>query len=151
MKPSSVLRVLPVSCVLFAMASVVPGMTTVAVAGEEAHKVAVQDFRSHCASCHGWGGAGNGPVADVLKVRPPDLTRIAHRNGGTFPAYVIYKSIEGTSMPLAHGTTQMPVWGLWFTYQEVADSLLTGDTKPVDEKVAKRINGIVAYLESIQE
>ena len=86
----------------------------------------------------------------MLKVRPPDLTLIAQRNGGTFPADAVYKSIEGLDMPQAHGTKQMPVWGIWYTYEALADSLHTGDTTPSEEKIAKRIRGIVAYLESIQ-
>ncbi len=118
---------------------------------DDTHKEAQKDFQSFCASCHGWGGAGGGPVADVLKVEPPNLRLIANRNGGTFPADKVYSTIEGLEMPRAHGTKQMPVWGLWFAYEAIADSLHTGDKTPPPEKIDKRIRGLVAYLESIQE
>jgi mono/diheme cytochrome c family protein len=38
-----------------------------------------------CASCHGADGKGDGPAADTLKHRPPDLTRLAERHAGEFP------------------------------------------------------------------
>jgi len=42
-------------------------------------------FGVYCAACHDQDGKGGGPVARSLKVTAPDLTRIAARNGGTFP------------------------------------------------------------------
>ncbi len=44
-------------------------------------------FAAHCASCHGTGGAGNGPVSANLKVPPADLTAphlLAHTEGDLF-------------------------------------------------------------------
>ncbi len=120
-------------------------------AQDAAYKGAERDFQSFCASCHGWGGAGGGPVADVLSVEPPNLTLIAHRNGGTFPEDKVYKTIDGLGMPRAHGTKQMPVWGVWFAYEAIAHSLHTGDKTPPPEKIDKRIRGLVAFLKSIQE
>ena len=43
-------------------------------------------FKTYCASCHGESGRGNGAVAIFLRRRPADLTQIAIRNKGTFPA-----------------------------------------------------------------
>ena len=143
-------RFLPGSAASAVIAAVL-AISTPAAAEEDASGDAERDFRAYCASCHGWNGDGNGPVADVLKVRPPDLTRIAARNGGTFPVDAVAQVIDGAGMPMAHGTTQMPVWGLWFTYQEVAETLHTGDKKPVAERVAERISGLVAYLQTIQQ
>ncbi len=133
--------------VLFAAAA----LTSPAHAQDETYKSAQRDFQSFCATCHGWGGAGGGPVAEVLSVEPPNLTLIAHRNGGTFPDEKVYKTIDGLGMPRAHGTKQMPVWGVWFAYEAIADSLHTGDKTPPPEKIDKRIRGLVAFLESIQE
>lgn len=143
-------RMLPAAGIA-AILSILCAMPLSAQSPASEQKTAEQDFRANCASCHGWSGAGDGPVADVLTVRPPDLTRIAERNGGTFPADAVYKMIDGTDMPKAHGTKQMPVWGLWFVYEAIADSLQTGDTKPPVEKVEERIKAMVAYLESIQQ
>lgn len=126
-------------------------LTPSAHAQDDLVKTGERDFQTFCATCHGWGGAGGGPVAEVLSVEPPNLTLIANRNGGTFPADKIYKSIEGLEMPRAHGTKQMPVWGVWFAYEAIADSLNTGDKTPPPEKIDKRIRGLVAFLKSIQE
>jgi mono/diheme cytochrome c family protein len=43
-------------------------------------------YRAYCTVCHGMDGKGGGPMAKSLKVAPPDLTHIAMRNGGRFPA-----------------------------------------------------------------
>lgn len=137
--------------VLFGLILVSDAEFSLSQAAEDTHKTAAQDFQSFCATCHGWGGAGGGPVADVLSVEPPNLTLIAHRNGGVFPAEKVYKTIDGLEMPRAHGTKQMPVWGVWFAYEAIADSLHTGDRTPPPEKIDKRIKGLVAFLKSIQE
>lgn len=139
------------------MAAVFAGLLAAAAMATPSHgqddplKDGERDFQSFCASCHGWGGAGEGPVAEVLSVEPPNLTLIANRNGGKFPADKVYKIIDGLEMPRAHGTKQMPVWGVWFAYEAIADSLNTGDKTPPPEKIDKRIRGLVAFLESIQE
>lgn len=112
---------------------------------------ASRDFISYCAPCHGVEGRGDGPVADHLKVRPADLTAIRRDNEGQFPAEAVYLKIEGVDMPGAHGTSKMPVWGLWFTNQAIGESILMEDTKPAAEKVEARIQALVAYIKSIQE
>ena len=136
---------------LFALILTAVTVSSPSHAQDEAHKSAERDFQTFCASCHGWGGAGGGPVAEVLSVEPPNLTLIANRNGGTFPEEQVYKTIDGLEMPRAHGTKQMPVWGVWFAYEAIADSLDTGDKTPPPEKIDKRIRGLVAFLKSIQE
>jgi hypothetical protein len=45
-----------------------------------------------------------------MKVTPPDLTRIAARNNGVFPAERVRQIILGKG-PAAHGERNMPVWG----------------------------------------
>lgn len=42
-----------------------------------------QMFEAYCASCHGMGGKGGGPVASALKVPPADLTVLSRTV--TFP------------------------------------------------------------------
>ena len=69
-------------------------------------------YLAYCASCHGTGGKGDGPVAAVLKNRMTDLRTIARRNNGKFPladveaAILIGKGARG-----GHGSEDMPVWG----------------------------------------
>jgi mono/diheme cytochrome c family protein len=95
------------------------------------------NYESNCAACHGPNGKG-GPVSAELRTRPSDLTLIAKRNGGVFPADVLYRIIDGRKTIRAHGTYEMPVWGLVF---------LRSDPEDV---ARKRILAIIAYLKSIQ-
>lgn len=144
-------RTPPAGYVLLAMMSIGIALPAFPTSAAEQHELAVRDFQTYCASCHGVTGEGDGPVAPELKVSPPDLTRIADRNGGTFPGEEVYKKVFGLDMPAAHGTREMPVWGFWFSTEEIAESLNTGDETPPLDRVDKRIRGIAAYLESIQK
>jgi mono/diheme cytochrome c family protein len=97
-------------------------------------------FKSYCASCHGPVGKGDGPVAKSIKPPPSDLTVLARRNDGTFPADQVRKIIDGRDRAAPHGT-QMPVWGDAFTRT----------TSDADEQsVRRRIESLVKYLESLQ-
>jgi hypothetical protein len=66
-----------------------------------------REYDSNCASCHGADGKGGGPVVELLKRSPPDLTTMARRNGGVFPVSYAYDVIEGKG----HGGRDMPFWG----------------------------------------
>lgn len=100
-------------------------------------------YLQHCASCHGVAGRGDGPVAISLRVEPADLTRIAQRNGGTFPDADIARFIDGRSALPAHGPREMPIWG-----RRLGDRL--PDEGLSDEIVRGRIHVLVEYLKSIQ-
>lgn len=97
-------------------------------------------YRAFCASCHGARGAGDGVVADLLRIPPPNLTTIARRNGGSFPAEQVYRAIDGRHAITAHGARQMPVWGDVLQVTE-------GQNETV---IRKRIEALVSHLESIQ-
>jgi mono/diheme cytochrome c family protein len=43
-------------------------------------------FKTYCTSCHGLSAKGDGPLADHLRIRPPDLTLFARRNDGKWDA-----------------------------------------------------------------
>lgn len=64
-----------------------------------------QLYRRHCASCHGVGGRGDGPAAEALSPRPPDLTKLT----GTMPD--LMREIDGSRTIRGHGSATMPVWG----------------------------------------
>lgn len=68
------------------------------------------EFEANCASCHGKDGKGGGPLAELLRKSPPDLTQLARRNGGVLPMGRLYDSITGETVA-AHGSRDMPVWG----------------------------------------
>lgn len=100
-------------------------------------------FGFYCATCHGSDARGHGPVASALKTPPPDLTRLARRNGGSFPRVRVVQFVAGggTTLRGAHGSNEMPVWGPIFRALDPSDERL----------VVTRIENIVQYLESIQE
>jgi mono/diheme cytochrome c family protein len=73
-------------------------------------------YKAYCAVCHGKDGKGDGPMASSLKVTVADLTHIAARNHGKFPAARVEKIISGEEqLPKGHGTQTMPVWGPVFS------------------------------------
>jgi mono/diheme cytochrome c family protein len=97
-------------------------------------------FRSYCAPCHGTTGRGEGPVAPALKAVVPDLTTIAQRNAGNFPAKRISDMIAGEDVVVAHGSREMPVWGPIF--HQVENDRDYGNI---------RLKNLVDYLRSIQQ
>lgn len=68
-------------------------------------------FVQFCASCHGDGAQGNGPMAGELRTAPPDLTRLGARFGTPLNTQRLLERIDGRNMARAHGSTDMPVWG----------------------------------------
>jgi len=112
---------------------------------------AAQYFQSACAKCHGVEGRGDGPLASQLNTRPPNLTQISQRHGGNFPTKQIYEKIEGLSMPTAHGTREMPVWGALLLFEELGTSVLKEDAKVAELKTRRRLQKLVDYLRLIQE
>ena len=101
-----------------------------------------ETYQTHCASCHGPRGAGDGPVAATLRVPVPNLSTLAARNGGEFPADRAASYIDGRAMPAAHGARSMPVWGGVF---DVTQQLFRGG-----EGSAERIDAGIAYLRDLQ-
>jgi mono/diheme cytochrome c family protein len=68
-------------------------------------------YATYCASCHGLGGLGDGPVAPVLTKRPADLTRLTESFGEPLPIDRVADFIDGRAEVAAHGPREMPVWG----------------------------------------
>ncbi len=95
-------------------------------------------YLRHCAVCHGLEGYGNGPLADAMKIAPSDLTRLASKHGGEFPAAKVSDVIRNGGAVLGHGSPTMPAWGLYFAEKR----------KP--EVLRARVKALVDYLASIQ-
>ena len=110
-----------------------PIQTTSATSGSEM-------FNSYCAPCHGKDGKGNGPAATSLKNPPANLTELAKKNGGKFPADHVSKVLK-SGVSGAHGSTDMPVWGPLFSQVSGRDEAI----------VQMRISNLVRYIESLQE
>jgi mono/diheme cytochrome c family protein len=98
-------------------------------------------YKTYCAVCHGTDGKGNGPAADALKVRPPDLTALAGKNGGKYPAQKVSAIISGEEVLAAHGSKEMPIWGRLFR------SLSGGHAGEVQQRIAN----LNQYIESLQK
>jgi mono/diheme cytochrome c family protein len=107
-----------------------------AAAGERLYKVS-------CAACHGADARGTGPVAPLLTVPVPDLTRIAQRRGGEFPELEIFRIIDGQAELAGHGARHMPVWGYEFFGDDEDDEV-------AHRRATETVDRLVAYLRSIQ-
>ena len=100
-------------------------------------------YMRFCAACHGIDAAGDGPVADSLKVEVPDLRLLARRAGGTFPRARVARIIDGRHLIGAHGTRIMPVWGEDFSRAYAGD--------PDSERAAQIvISRLTDYLSQLQ-
>jgi mono/diheme cytochrome c family protein len=96
-------------------------------------------FYNNCASCHGVGGKGDGPLGQVLTIRPADLTVLAKRTGGKFPADKVYQMIDGRDPAVrGHGGPDMPVWGDIYSAKGGAAA------------VKERVNALVKHIETLQ-
>ncbi len=73
-------------------------------------------YLAYCADCHGRSGMGNGPKARSLKVPATDLTTLARKNRGEFPAERVRETIRGDITVRAHLPKDMPAWGTLFAY-----------------------------------
>jgi mono/diheme cytochrome c family protein len=123
--------------------------TTALVAGEAEDEQEAQVahgrelYLDNCATCHGMGGRGDGPMADDLKVPPADLTQIAARRGGAFNGAEMREVVDGRKAVESHGSRDMPVWG-----HEFAKKRKKGEGR--EAAARNRTRALVEYLESIQ-
>jgi mono/diheme cytochrome c family protein len=99
-------------------------------------------FKTYCASCHGVGAGGDGPLAAHLRTAPPDLTLLARRDRGRFDADKVYRIIDGRRPVKNHGGPDMPVWGDAFKESREGYS---------EARVKERIEALVEHLRSIQQ
>ena len=97
-------------------------------------------FNSYCAPCHGKDAKGNGPAATALRNPPANLTQLAMKNNGKFPADHV-ASVLRSGVSGAHGSSDMPVWGPLFSSVSGRD----------DSIIQMRVANLIHYLESIQQ
>jgi mono/diheme cytochrome c family protein len=88
-------------------------------------------YRTYCASCHG---------AD-LRFRPPDLSLMAKRNGGEYPAETVHRIVDGRRPLPGHGGPDMPIWG---------DAFKNPETGFDEAKVREKIRVVVDHLRTLQ-
>jgi len=98
-------------------------------------------YLTHCATCHGRAGRGDGPMAPYLRVAPTNLATISTRHQGIFPTELIQRIVDGRQALTLHGSS-MPIWG---------DAFSPAGNSAADELAAAKIRAIVAHLRSIQD
>jgi mono/diheme cytochrome c family protein len=96
-------------------------------------------YEQDCAICHGRDLKGTGPVPEPFRA-PSDLTMLARKHGGTFPAEYVTNVVEtGTTIP-AHGPAEMPTWGTDFTRD-----------KWTEQEMTLRITNLLNYIKAHQQ
>ena len=100
-------------------------------------------FQENCAACHGVYAEGDGPAVSALAVPVPDLTTLAVRHGGTYPADLVRAVVDGRNEQAAHGSRAMPIWGTEFWLEAGGDDY-------ANREVEARIRLLVEYLRTVQ-
>lgn len=145
------------SCLKWLMIASLAAVFTAAVQAED-FDAGKAEFLSSCASCHGADGKGKGPVSELLKVSPPDLTILAKNNNGVFPTNAVYETIDGSKTIAAHGNREMPIWGERFNPIMNAPHIVDPAYDVLDPSrelrgvvVRTRILAVIDYLNRIQQ
>lgn len=112
-------------------------------AGSPAYTVSGSNtYRTYCASCHGEKGQGDGPLAENLRFHPADLTGLARRNGGEYPAETIRRIVDGRDPVEGRGGPDMPIWG---------DAFKNAETGFDEAQVRQKVAAVVDHVERLQE
>lgn len=118
-------------------------LTGAAAAEEISGYTGAEAYQRFCASCHGRTGEGNGPVSAEFRAQVPDLTQLAKRRGGQYPAEAIRRIIDGTEVRAPHGSREMPVWGHAFWVAQ-------GSDENARREAAALIDRLVQHLATLQ-
>lgn len=108
-----------------------------------------QEFANNCASCHGTDGKGNGPMGELLRKSPPDLTQLAKKNQGVLPINRLYAVIDGVGVP-SHGSRDMPVWGREYRIDDAQQLREARGQYDSAELVRARILVLLEYISRLQ-
>ena len=116
-----------------------------------AQEIGEASFMANCAACHGANGTGNGPILDLLKSAPSDLTGLSERNGGQFPFKRVYEVIADADQNRGHRTSEMPIWGNRFNADIIAQEGEFGTGGSGMPTAQARVLELVFYLATIQD
>ncbi len=106
------------------------------------------EYDNNCASCHGPAGKGDGAVGRTLKQPVPDLSTLASRNGGVYPADRVRRVIDGREELKGHWGRAMPLWGL--QYSSKAAEFYKGLAIDPEAFVRQRVHALVEHVRSLQ-
>ncbi len=121
------------------------GLLAAPVAAQDIEEGA-EAYGEHCATCHGVEARGDGPMAPLLRLVPPDLTALAMRNGGMFPMARVIERVDGTMDVMAHGGP-MPLFGLLLQGPAVVADAPDGREIVAPEEIVS----IAEWLAAIQQ
>lgn len=126
-----------------AMAAGLAALAACAFEREPPEPTGAQLYAGYCAGCHGDNAKGG---AERVGGRlPPDLTTLARRHGGIYPAVYVMSTIDGYAREATHGP--MPIFG------ELIDSPVETWTAP-DGTLTPTPRALMLlsdYLDGLQE
>ncbi len=101
-------------------------------------------YLTHCASCHGVEGRGDGAVAEALRDPPTDLTQLWESYGTPLDRERLGQYIDGRRLLDAHGRGEMPIWGDEF-FED-----LSPDAPGLDPARRGLMDALLNHLEALQ-
>lgn len=100
-----------------------------------------EQYMVYCAGCHGEDGRGKGRSSRYCSAPPTDLTQLAHKNRGTYPAERVCNVLHQGTGHTPKGRGYMPTW-------EPLLKSMNGDPPGVTEV---RIQNLTDYVKTLQE
>ncbi len=97
-------------------------------------------YATYCAPCHGLSARGDGPAAPALQHHPSNLTLLAKKNGGDFPALYVTATLRNGGKRHPSDDVRMPVWKEQFRYMD----------NPNSSVATLRILNLTDYLSTLQ-
>jgi len=99
-----------------------------------------EEYMAYCAGCHGQDGRGKGRSSRYCSVPPTDLTQLAQKNNGAYPAEHVCEVLRHGTGHAPKGQGYMPVW-------EPLLKSMNADPPGVTDV---RIQNLAAYIKTLQ-
>ncbi len=89
-------------------------LATTALAADDEKQMTIKKGAAHyrifCINCHGEAADGNGPLANLLQIKPADLTRLRQTDGETSITDRVLKAVDGRHEVAAGEERKMPLF-----------------------------------------
>ena len=109
------------------------------------------EFQTSCLACHGEQGRGDGPMAELLTIKPSDLTQLSKANAGKFPFLKIFQTIDGRATVRGHGFGPMPLWGERYKAEAGGTAAEPYRSYTAETQIRARLLELTYYIQSLQE